>query len=635
MSSRRVFVLGSAVWFSLCHLVFCNEANATTKLNALSIIPLPQKIVSQQGAFKLDSKVKIYAADQASQSNAKLLIAALASTQAWQLTLHQGLPRSLPPGLQTKGEKNIIVFRSPKDAVITDESYQLNIQAGAIELVGSERGQFYALQSLLQLLPLQRQLAVQLPLVQMQDQPRFAWRGMHLDVGRHMFSVEFIKKLLDQMAVYKLNTFHWHLTEDQGWRIEIKRYPKLTEIGGYRKQTTKDRNYQPYIGDGEPYGGYYTQAQIKEVVAYAKRKHIDVVPEIELPGHSLAALAAYPELACTPGPFEVGTNWGIFEDIYCPSEQTFTFLENVLTEVIALFPSPYLHIGGDEAPKTRWKASPLAQEVMRREGLKNEEELQSYFIRRVEKFINSKGKRLIGWDEILEGGLAPNATVMSWRGEEGGIAAAKEGHDVIMSPTSWCYFDAGQGPKEQELWQLGGEISMAKVYSYNPVPNILTAAEQSRIRGVQANVWTEYLRTSEKVEYMVFPRILAMAEVAWSAQEQRRFDDFEQRIATHYPRLSAQKIAYRIPRPQGLDQITVQDGQATLTLKAPVAGSKIYLSLDGSAPDTNTLRYQKPVSFKANAAQPVVVKVLTVLADGRRSAIQQVQVPAANVSPPK
>ncbi|MFC0349536.1 beta-N-acetylhexosaminidase [Undibacterium danionis] len=625
--SRSVFVLGSALWLGLCQLVFSPQANAATTPNALPIIPLPQKIVSQQGVFKLDSKVKIYAADLASQSNAKLLIAALASTQAWQLTLHQGLP--------TKMDKNLIVFRTPKDAAITDESYQLNIQANTVELIGSERGQFYALQSLLQLLPLQRQPVVQLPLAQIQDQPRFAWRGMHLDVGRHMFSVEFIKKLLDQMAVYKLNTFHWHLTEDQGWRIEIKRYPKLTEIGGYRKQTTKDRNYQPYIGDGEPYGGYYTQEQIKEVVAYARNKHIDVVPEIELPGHSLAALAAYPELACTPGPFEVGTNWGIFEDIYCPSEQTFTFLENVLTEVIALFPSPYLHIGGDEAPKTRWKASPLAQEVMRREGLKNEEELQSYFIRRVEKFINSKGKRLIGWDEILEGGLAPNATVMSWRGEEGGIAAAKEGHDVIMSPTSWCYFDAGQGPKEQELWQLGGEISMAKVYSYNPVPKILTAAEQSRIRGVQANVWTEYLRTSEKVEYMVFPRILAMAEVAWSAQEQRRFDDFEQRIVTHYPRLSAQKIAYRIPRPQGLDQITVQNDQATLTLKAPVAGSKMYLSLDGSAPDTNVLHYRKPVSFKASPTQPVVVKVLTVLADGRRSAIQQVQVPAVNVSPAK
>nr|WP_315476372.1 family 20 glycosylhydrolase [uncultured Undibacterium sp.] len=605
----------------LCLVLLSSPTLAEMKTVTLPIIPLPHNIVSQHGFFKLSSQVQVYAADAASQSNAKLLIAALASTQKWQLTLHQGLP--------TKKILNAIVFRAPKAAQVKDESYQLNIQPHGIELVGSEHGQFYALQSLLQLLPMQGQAHIQLPLTQIQDQPRFVWRGMHLDVGRHMFSVEFIKKLLDQMAVYKLNTFHWHLTEDQGWRIEIKRYPKLTEIGGFRKETTKDRNYQPYIGDGEPYGGFYTQEQIREVVAYAKTKHINVVPEIELPGHSLAALAAYPELACTPGPFEVGTNWGIFEDIYCPSEQTFTFLENVLTEVIDLFPSQYIHIGGDEAPKTRWKASPLAQEVMRREGLKNEEELQSYFIRRVEKFINSKGKRLIGWDEILEGGLAPNATVMSWRGEEGGIAAAKEGHDVIMSPTSWCYFDAGQGPKEQEMWQLGGEISLEKVYSYNPVPHTLTATQQSRIRGVQANVWTEYLRTPEKIEYMVFPRILAMAEVAWSKQEQRQFTHFEQRIAPHYSRLSAQKIAYRIPRPQGLDQIILKGDEAVLNLKSPVVGSKMYFSLDGSAPDKDASLYKKPVSFKASLVKPVVVKVLTVLPDGRRSAVQQVQVPLA------
>ncbi|MFZ6800739.1 beta-N-acetylhexosaminidase [Undibacterium sp. Di24W] len=596
-----------------------SPALAEIKTVSLPIIPLPQKIVSQHGFFKMNSQVQVYAADEASRNNANLLIEALNSTQQWQLTLHHGSP--------AKKIRNAIVFRVPKATQVNDESYQLNIQQHGVELVGSQHGQFYALQSLLQLLPVQRQAHIQLPLTQIQDQPRFVWRGMHLDVGRHMFSVEFIKKLLDQMAVYKLNTFHWHLTEDQGWRIEINRYPKLTEIGGFRKQTTKDRNYQPYIGDGEPYGGFYTQDQIRDVVAYAKTKHISVVPEIELPGHSLAALAAYPELACTSGPFEVGTNWGIFEDIYCPSEQTFAFLENVLTEVIDLFPSEYIHIGGDEAPKTRWKASPLAQEVMRREGLKNEEELQSYFIRRVEKFINGKGKRLIGWDEILEGGLAPNATVMSWRGEEGGIAAAKEGHDVIMSPTSWCYFDAGQGPKEQEMWQLGGEISLEKVYSYNPVPQTLTAAQQSRIRGVQANVWTEYLRTPEKIEYMVFPRILAMAEVAWSAQEQRQFTHFEQRIAPHYQRLSAQKIAYRIPRPLGLDQIVLKDDVAILNLKSPVAGSKLYVSFDGSTPDTNALAYKKPVNFKLSSVQPVVVKVLTVLPDGRRSAVQQVQVP--------
>lgn len=603
--------------FFIVLALFCLHLDAAGTVT-VPVIPLPQHVQMQEGHFELNARTRIFAMDAGAQDNARILQQAVKQALGLELPLVLGMPDAKA--------KNLLMF---SDAVKSEtqtnrEAYRLQISPQRVVLAGSATGQFYAVQSLLQLLPSKKSKQVKLVALQIDDAPRFVWRGMHLDVGRHMSSVAFIKKLLDQMAQLKMNTFHWHLTEDQGWRIEIKRYPKLTQIGGYRKETMKDRHFKPYIGDGEAYGGFYTQEQIKEVIAYAAQRHIMVVPEIELPGHSQAALAAYPELACTPGPFDVATTWGVFEDIYCPSEATFQFLENVLTEVMDLFPAPYVHIGGDEAPKTRWKASALAQEVMRREGLKNEEELQSYFIRRVEKFINSKGKRLIGWDEILEGGLAPDATVMSWRGEEGGIAAAKQGHDVIMSPTSWCYFDAGQGPKEQELWQLGGNINLEKVYSYDPLPKELNIEQHRYIRGVQANIWTEYLRTSEKIEYMVFPRILAMAEVAWSEQARRDFAQFEQRLTSHYPRLSRQQIAYRIPRPAGLDDLKSKAGVLWLKLRAPVVGSRLFVTVDGSEPDTKKTAYKKPMKLKLVSGKDVVIKVLTVLADGRQSAVQQV-----------
>lgn len=608
----------------LMSMFLCASA-APAIAEPLSVIPLPQRVQLQRGQFELNARTRIFAMDAGAQDNARIL------QQAVKAELGLALPMVL--GMPDARAKNVIVFAqalkskesNPQQSQpqMSREAYRLQISTQRVLLAGSVTGQFYALQSFLQLLPSKKSKKVKLAALQIDDAPRFVWRGMHLDVGRHMSSVAFIKKLLDQMAQLKLNTFHWHLTEDQGWRIEIKRYPKLTQIGGYRKETMKDRHFKPYIGDSLAYGGFYTQEQIKDVIAYAQQRHIMVVPEIELPGHSQAALAAYPELACTPGPFEVATTWGVFEDIYCPSEATFEFLENVLTEVMELFPAPYVHIGGDEAPKTRWKKSAVAQEVMRREGLKNEEELQSYFIRRVEKMINSKGKRLIGWDEILEGGLAPDATVMSWRGEEGGIAAAKQGHDVIMSPTAWCYFDAGQGAKEQEMWQLGGNITLEKVYSYDPMPKELSGEQQHSIRGVQANVWTEYLPTPEKIEYMVFPRLLAMAEVAWSAQAQRHFAQFEQRLTAHYPRLSRQGIAYRIPRPAGLDDLKSRAGVLALQLRAPVAGSRLFVTVDGSEPDPQKPAYKKPLKLKLVRGKSVTIKVLTVLADGRQSAVQQ------------
>jgi hexosaminidase len=368
---------------------------------------------------------------------------------------------------------------------------------------------------------------------------------MHLDVCRHFFPKEFIKRYIDFLSMYKMNTFHWHLTDDQGWRIEIKKYPKLTQIGAWRKATLIGHYSQfPHIYDSTLYGGFYTQDEIKEIIKYASDRNITIVPEIEMPGHSLAAIASYPELSCTGNPQQVAADWGEFEDVYCPTEETFTFLENVLSEVIDLFPGKYIHIGGDEVSKDSWKASKFCQDLIKREGLKDENGLQSYFVKRIEKFINSKGKTLIGWDEILEGGLAPNAVIMSWRGTQGGIDAARLGHDVVMSPGGYCYFDYYQGDPRSEPLAIGGYTTIEKVYSYEPVPTELTKSEQGRILGAQGNVWTEYIPDTKQVEYMVFPRIAALAEVLWSPKDKRNYDDFRDRLLTHFDYLNYFGINY-------------------------------------------------------------------------------------------
>lgn len=425
------------------------------------------------------------------------------------------------------------------------EGYRLTVTRERIEVAAPEpAGVFYGLQTLRQLVPDSGRLRT-VPALTIRDAPRFGYRGLHLDVGRHMFPVEFIKHYIDLMALYKINTFHWHLTEDQGWRIEIERYPRLTEVGGCRSETILEKNFEPYIGDGKPYCGFYTQEEVREVVAHAESRFVLVIPEIEMPGHSMAALAAYPELACTEGPFEVGTRWGIYEDIYCPKEETFAFLENVLTEVMALFPGPYIHIGGDEAPKARWEESEIAQAVIEREGLADEHELQSWFIQRIERFLASRDRWLIGWDEILEGGLAPNATVMSWRGMEGGIEAARQGHDVIMTPGSHLYFDHYQGDSIAEPLAIGGFTPLEKVYGFEPIPEELTAEEAEHVLGAQANVWTEYIKTPEHVEYMVYPRLLALSEVVWSPKDARDWESFRARLPRQLAVLDRLGVNYR------------------------------------------------------------------------------------------
>jgi len=473
------------------------------------------------------------------------------------------------------------------------ESYRLRVaETGVVVTAPDPAGLFYGLQTLGQLMTPVEAGTATIPAVIIEDQPRFRYRGMHLDVGRHAFPVAFIKRYIDLLARYKFNTFHWHLTEDQGWRIEIERYPRLTDIGSCRSETMVEKNFDPYVGNGIPYCGFYSQDEVRDIVAYAADRFVTIVPEIEMPGHSLAALAAYPELACTPGPFEVGTRWGVFEDIYCPSEATFEFLENVLQEVMALFPSEYIHIGGDEAPKRRWRESEVAQAVIRREGLEDEHELQSYFIQRIERFLNAHGRRLIGWDEILEGGVAPDATVMSWRGMAGGIEAARQGHDVIMTPGSHVYFDHYQGDPRFEPLAIGGYTPLEKVYQFEPVPEELTTVEARYVIGAQANVWTEYITTEKHVEYMAVPRMLALSEVLWSPMEARDWETFRRRLPTRLRELDRLGVHYRVPEVEGLgvDRLSLTPDYP-LTLSTMMPDAIIRYTLDGNDPDTTATRY--------------------------------------------
>ncbi|MBD3583184.1 beta-N-acetylhexosaminidase [Flavobacterium selenitireducens] len=475
-----------------------------------------------------------------------------------------------------------------KSDKLKKEAYDLKILPDLpIQIEASDAsGALYALQTLFQLSATEN--AKTIPHLEISDEPKFAWRGMHLDCSRHFWDVNFVKKYIDFLAMYKMNTFHWHLTDDQGWRIEIKKYPKLTQIGSKRRGTMAG-HYNEQRWDDIPYGGFYTQEQIKEVVAYARKRGITIVPEIEMPGHAVAALAAYPELACTSGPFEVERTWGVFDDVFCPKEYTFEFLENVLVEVMALFPSEYIHIGGDECPKTRWKTCNHCQSLIKQKGLKDEHELQSYFVQRIEKFVNSKGRKIIGWDEILEGGLAPNAAVMSWRGIEGGIAAARQKHNVVMTPESNLYFDRYQGDPRNEPLGFGGNVTIDKVYGFNPVPEALSEAEARYILGVQANLWTEYIATERHAEYMVFPRIAALSEVAWGTAQPQQFAQFQKRLATHMELLDKLKINYSRAM-FGLSAKASAFGRDKIVLEFTTAGKnpEIRYTTDGSEPQPDS-----------------------------------------------
>jgi len=529
--------------------ISCADQNKNTENpeKAYQIIPKPVSLVRSKGSFLVNGNTYI--------SNPKKL-----RTEAEYLSkmLGSAIGDQLPMESSKTGEGGILLKLDGN--IVNEEGYELVVEYNSITISGkSAKGVFYGIQTLRQLMPptiesgrsLESELSI--PAVVIKDEPRFAYRGMMLDVSRHFFPVSFVKKYIDLIALHKMNTLHWHLTEDQAWRIEIKKYPRLTEVGAFRNGTIIG-HHPGTANDQEVYGGFYTQEDVKDIVAYAAKQHVTIIPEIEMPGHGAAAIAAYPYLSCFPEeptkvfndmmsnksrelqksgtPKIVQETWGVMDDVFCGGkESTFEFLQDVLDEVIPLFPSKYVHIGGDESPKAHWERCPNCQNRINKEKLHDEHELQSYFVQRMEKFINGKGKQIIGWDEILEGGLAPNATVMSWRGEKGGIEAAKQHHDVIMTPTTYNYFDYYQvEDTENEPLAIGGFLPLEKVYSYNPIPKELDADEQKFVLGAQGNVWTEYMKTEDQVEYMTFPRMTALSEVVWSPQESRSWEDFKGRL---------------------------------------------------------------------------------------------------------
>jgi hexosaminidase len=520
-------------------LLLCTTLSFAQEVN---IIPQPVKVVRNTGSFVITSQTSLVVTNKEDNTTATFLNGYLSNYYGFVLPVVK------------KANKNYIRLTSQKNIEgLKSEGYTFKSDKKGVEINGNAAiGTFYGMQTLIQLLPVEKSKNLAIAAVEVRDEPRFAYRGAMLDVGRHYFPVAFVKKYIDYLALHKMNYFHWHLTEDQGWRIEIKKYPKLTEIGSKRNGSIIG-SYPGKGSDNTPEGGFYTQEEVKDIVKYASDRFITVIPEIEMPGHGSAAIAAYPELSCFPNEKTqlpdnmisakskeemangrikiVQETWGVHSDVYVPSEFTFKFLQDVIDEVVVLFPSKYIHVGGDESPKDAWKRSEFCQQLIKEKGLKDEHGLQSYFIQRMEKYINGKGRTLIGWDEILEGGLAPNAVVMSWRGEEGGIAAAKENHQVIMTPGSHVYLDHSQTKNEKEV-TIGGYLPIETVYSYEPIPKELNEQQAKYVLGAQGNVWTEYMANPAKVEYMIFPRLSALSEVLWSSKENKNWSGFQTKIET-------------------------------------------------------------------------------------------------------
>lgn len=512
-----------------------------------SVIPKPAELVMARGSFVIDAKTEL----TVSPLNDQTVLPA--DFLAGMLRKSASVPMQVK---EDAGEgRNRIIMIIDTTASEKSEGYTLSVTNRNIVLKSpSAAGLFRGVQTIRQLLPpeveaeggLAGEAAATVPACYIADAPRFSYRGMHLDVSRHFFTVEEVKRYLDVMALHKFNVFHWHLTDDQGWRIEIKKYPELTTVGSQRSETLVGHGGRPpFTFDGTPHGGYYTHEQVKEIVKYASDRFITVIPEIEMPGHAVAALASYPWLSCTGKRLDVQTRWGVFDDVFCAGKDTvFAFLEDVLDEVTGLFPSEYIHIGGDECPKVRWETCPACQKRIRDEGLEDEHELQSWFITRMENYLSTLGRKIIGWDEILEGGLAPGATVMSWRGISGGIQAARMNHDVIMTPTTHMYLDYYQTEPAGEPLAIGGYLPLERVYSFEPLPDELTAEEQKYILGLQGNVWTEYISDISHLEYMAFPRAFAISETGWTPAMKKDFEEFLARLEVQKARYDVMKINY-------------------------------------------------------------------------------------------
>ncbi|WP_375445639.1 family 20 glycosylhydrolase [uncultured Fibrella sp.] len=608
----------------ICYLLTQPIAFGQSTDNEYNLIPFPARFTGLPGRFTVTATTRILTAakDPAQLAAAQLL--------ASQLKLTSGLPVAVTPSTPTLAKGKHIIFEKHTAGRCGPEGYTLRVTPDGVRL-GAEtpKGYFYGVQTLMQLLPADIYGATRaesanwsMPACDLLDRPRYSYRGLMLDVSRHFMPAPFVKRFIDLLAMHKMNTFHWHLTDDQGWRIEIKKYPKLTQIGSTRKQTLVGHyaeNY-PQQYDGKPHSGFYTQEQIKDIVRYAAARHVTIVPEIELPGHGLAALAAYPELGCDPAKgYQVGTRWGVIRDVYCPSEKTFTFFQDVLTEVMGLFPGKYIHIGGDECPKDAWKQSAFCQDLIKKLKLKNEDELQSYVIQRVEKFVNSKGRAIIGWDEILEGGLAPNATVMSWRGTAGGIEAAKQKHTVIMTPGAYCYLDKYQADPATEPLSIGGYLPIEKVYSYDPTPSELSADEQKYILGVQGNLWTEYIHTPAEVEYMVYPRAVALAEIGWMPAGPRNFEDFAARLKNHLKRFDRLGINYakRLLDIRSETQFTGEgnsaDRQLQVRLSKLDSDGKIFFTTNGRDATAAATEYIAPITL----TKTTTIKAVTIPANDK------------------
>ena len=595
---KKILFQGLGV-FLLVLAVGCGEESKTIFTeNDINIVPKPLEMKLNQGAFRFTKDTKLVAANDQTQVF-EVLQNKFVSAAGWNLGVVNTAPSSNFVQLST-------------DVSLPEEAYNLKVTENQVIIYASgHNGFLYGLETIRQLLPVAIEsknvvsnMNWDIPNVEIKDSPRFKWRGFMLDVSRHFFDKDYVMETIDQLALLKMNTLHLHLVDDQGWRIEIKKYPKLTEVGGFRvDQEDKPWNARPTpeLGKETTYGGFYTQEDIKEIVAYAESRGITVVPEIEMPAHVMSAIAAYPELSCFQKPIMVpsGGVWPITE-IYCPGkETTFEFLENVLLEVMELFPSRYIHVGGDEATKTNWEKCTDCKKRIQEEGLETVEELQSYFIRRMERFLSSKGRTLLGWDEILEGGLAPGATVMSWRGVKGGLEASEAGHDVVMTPNSHCYFDYYQGDQDAEPLAWGGNLPLSKVYQFDPVVEGMSEEQAKHVLGGQANLWTEYVPTKAQAEYMTYPRLAALAEAVWSSKDNRNWDDFSNRVSSLFQRYGIMGVNYAKSAYQVTTETSVntENGVISIALKSEFPQADIRFSLDGSDITSASKKYSAPVDI--------------------------------------
>ena len=596
------------ILFSTCFYA-CSEKR--TLNSDYEIIPKPLDVNCKGDASFLlkDGVAVIYPENNRKmQDNAEFLVDYVEKQTGVKLTSHAGMP--------VDGAICLTLDLNDDNA----EAYKLIVNDKRVCISGaSEAGVFYGIQTLRKSLPVAQDINVNLSAVEIYDKPRFAYRGAMLDVARHFYTVDEVKTFIDMLALHNINRFHWHLTDDQGWRIEIKKYPKLMSVASERKETVVGRWYSG-IYDGKPYGGYYTQDELRDVIDYAAKRHITIIPEVDLPGHMQAALTAYPELGCTGGPYEVRTIWGVSQDVLCVGNDfTLQFVKDVLSEVADIFPSEYIHIGGDECPKVRWEKCPKCQERIKSLGLKSdakhtkEQRLQSYMIQEAAKYLKEKGKRIIGWTEILEGGLVPDATLMSWIGESGGIEAAHQHHDVIMTPNTYLYFDYYQSKKvEDEPLAIGGYLPIEKTYNYEPMPKELTKEEQQYIKGVQANLWTEYIPVFSQVQYMVLPRLGAAAEVQWTDPSKKDYKDFLRRV----PHLVAVYDCYGWNYATHVYDVNVDMKADTVNhvlnvQLSTMADDPIYYTLDGQDPTEKSLKYTKPFTID----QSVVLKTMAVHPD--------------------